>query len=154
MNKLWWVIFVYKSYQCSSKSACNYQLITMVYMFFNALLFNLYTAKPYPLSIESHSFGIGLWFIFTVSSLIRNNCITQNLQRWVALTSVVSVYHTHAWHIYNGELNEYFITKNTHQAPTCLVTIGWFSACYWRRGSEPSWHRGEILWLYQSWRNV
>ena len=63
---------------------------------------------------------------------------TQNLQRWVALTSVVSVYHTHAWHIYNGELNEYFKTKNTHQAPTCLVTIGWFSACYWRRGSEPS----------------
>jgi len=38
----------------------------MVYMFFNALLFNLYTAKPYPLSIASHSFGIGLWFIFTV----------------------------------------------------------------------------------------
>jgi len=60
MNKLWRVIFVYKSSQCSSKSVCNYQLITMVYMFFNALLFNLYTAKPYPLSIASHSFGIGL----------------------------------------------------------------------------------------------
>ena len=35
MNKLWRVIFVYKSYQCSPKSACNYQLITMVYKILN-----------------------------------------------------------------------------------------------------------------------